>query len=168
MSKPEFPDRPFEKGKIEGVHVKKLAKYVDDRGWLAELYRDDELPDDEYRPTMSYLSLTEPGTVRGPHEHEGQADNFCFIGPGNFKLMLWDNRKDSPSYWKKMVLYCGQDNPCSVIIPKGVVHAYRCVTSCMGAVINLPNRLFAGENKAEEIDEIRHEDDPQSPFVLDM
>ncbi len=127
-------------------------------------YKDDELPNDEYGPAMSYISLTEPGTIRGPHEHVDQADNFCFIGPGNFKLMLWDNRPDSPTYWTKQVIFTGQDNPMSVIIPKGVVHAYECITSCMGAVINLPNRLFAGELKKEGIDEVRHEADPNSPF----
>lgn len=164
----DFPDRPFEKGPIQDVHVRKLVKYVDERGWLAELHRDDELPDAEYKPTMSYLSVTQPGTIRGPHEHADQADNFCFIGPGNFKLVLWDNRPDKESFWKKMVIFVGEDNPCSVIVPKGVVHAYKCISNHTSAVTNLPNQLFAGEGKKEPIDEIRHEDDPNSPFKVDV
>ncbi|MEZ5989338.1 MAG: dTDP-4-dehydrorhamnose 3,5-epimerase family protein [Planctomycetota bacterium] len=167
MANRDFPDRPFTKGPIEDVHVKKLAKWVDERGWLAELYRDDELPDPDYRPTMSYLSVTEPETVRGPHEHEDQADNFVFLGPGNFKLVLWDNRPDRQSYWNKMVLFVGADNPASVIVPKGVVHAYKCISSTTSTVINLPNRLYAGEGKKEPVDEYRHEDDPATPFRVD-
>jgi dTDP-4-dehydrorhamnose 3,5-epimerase len=34
-------------------------------------------------------------------------------------------------------------------------------------VVNFPNRLFAGWGKKEPVDEVRHEDDPNSPFQLD-
>ncbi len=168
MANKDFPDRPFQKGPIAGVVIKKLVKFVDDRGWLAELWRNDELEGDEYRPVMSYLSMTEPGVTRGPHEHEDQADLFCFLGPGNFKLVLWDNRPDSKTFWHRIVAYVGADNPCSVLIPKGVVHAYKCISkTSRGAVINLPNRLYAGEGKKGPVDEVRHEDDPRTPFVVD-
>ena len=84
----------FAKGKIQEVEVYPLKKFVDERGWLAELFRHDEL-DEEFYPTMAYISFTEPDTQRGPHEHVDQADLFCFIGPSNFKLRLWDNREKS-------------------------------------------------------------------------
>ena len=32
---------------------------------------------------------------------------------------------------------------------------------------NLPNRLFLGPGRKDPIDEIRHEDDPSTPFQLD-
>ena len=96
-----------------------------------------------------------------------QTDYFCFIGPSNFKLVLWDNRKGSGSYGSKMVVFVGEDNPASVIIPEGVVHAYKNVGSKDGAVMNFPNRLFMGEGKKSKIDEIRHEDDPGSAFKVD-
>ena len=51
--------------------------------------------------------------------------------------------------------------------PKGVVHTYKNVSSSLGMVINCPNRLFMGESRASEIDEIRHENDPNTPFQLD-
>jgi len=167
MTNSDFPDRPFTKGAIQDVVITKLGKYVDERGWLAELYRDDELHAPEYRPVMSYISVTEPGTTRGPHEHVEQADLFCFIGPGNFKLVLWDNRPDSATFWHKMRVFVGEDNPTSVLVPKGVVHAYKCVTSTPGTVINLPNQLYAGEGKKQPVDEIRHEDDPDTVFQVD-
>lgn len=163
--KPEM-ERKFTKGKIRDVVVYSLKKFVDERGWLAELFRHDEL-EEEFYPVMSYISFTEPGIHRGPHEHEGQADLFCFIGPSNFKLRLWDNRSDSETYNNMMTLFIGADNPQAVIIPKGVVHAYKNVGSHPGAVINCPNRLYMGENKKEPIDEIRHEDDPDTIFKID-
>ena len=157
----------FTKGKINDVVVYPLKKFVDERGWLAELFRHDEITE-EFYPQMAYLSVTEPLYQRGPHEHVDQADLFCFIGSGNFKLRLWDNRENSSTYRNVMTLFVGADNPQAVIIPKGVVHAYKNVsTTEKGVVINCPNRLYMGAGKKEEIDEIRHEDDPDTIFRME-
>lgn len=156
----------FEKGSIEGVIIRPLKKYLDDRGWLAELFRHDELTEEVF-PVMSYVSQTLPNIARGPHEHVEQTDFFAFIGPSNFKLYLWDNREKSPTWHKRMTIFLGEDNPASIIIPPGVVHAYRNVGDKPGWVFNAANRLFAGRNRNEMVDEIRHEDRIDSPFHLD-
>ena len=155
----------FRAGEIRGVVIKKLSKYNDSRGWLIELFRDDEWPT-EYQPAMAYMSSTLPGITRGPHEHVDQADLFCFIGPSNFKLRMWDNRPDSDTFGNVMTEVYGQDNPGAVLIPKGVVHAYQNVGDIDGFVINCPNRLYRGVDRAEGVDEIRHEDDPGTQFVM--
>lgn len=164
--KPEQRAREFKSGAIREVVVRDLRKFVDERGWLAELFRHDELAA-EFYPQMAYISATEPGATRGPHEHREQADLFCFIGPSNFKLRMWDNRPHSETYGHMMTFFVGADNPKAVIIPKGVVHAYRNVGQTAGIVINCPNRLFMGEGRREEVDEIRHEDDPHTIFRMD-
>lgn len=156
----------FKDGKIEGVIVKELKKFADERGWLSELFREDEI-EEEYMPVMSYISMTQAGVTRGPHEHVEQADLFAFIGPSNFKIYLWDNRKNSPTYNVKQVFLAGQDSPCSVLIPKGVVHAYKNVGTVSGMVLNFPNRLFAGKGKKSPVDEIRHEQDPTTIYQVD-
>jgi dTDP-4-dehydrorhamnose 3,5-epimerase len=158
--------KTFKRGAIKGVRVGDLKKHVDERGWLSELFRHDEL-EEEFYPQMGYVSQSEPGVQRGPHEHVDQADLFCFIGPSNFKMRLWDNRPDSETYLSVMTLFVGQDNPKSVLVPKGVVHVYRNVGHNVGIVLNFPNRLFMGENRKQEVDEIRHEDDPDTIFRLD-
>jgi len=157
----------FIRGKINDVVVYPIRKFVDERGWLAELFRHDEI-NEEFYPAMAYISVTEPNVQRGPHEHVDQADLFCFIGTGNFKLRLWDNREDSSTFRNMVTMFVGADNPQAVIIPKGVVHAYKNVsTTEKGMVINCPNQLFMGESKKEQIDEIRHEDDPDTIFRMD-
>lgn len=167
MTQPEQKKDIFIKGKIQDVVVYPIKKFVDERGWLAELFRNDELKE-EFYPAMAYISVSEPLVQRGPHEHLDQADLFCFIGTGNFKLRMWDNREDSPTYRNVMTILVGADNPQAVIIPKGVVHAYKNVSRVeKGVVINCPNRLYMGEGKREEIDEIRHEDDPDTIFIMD-
>jgi len=155
----------FKQGEITGVVVRDLRRFTDSRGWLAELFRHDEL-EQEFYPVMAYTSSTNPGVTRGPHEHVDQADLFCFIGPSNFKLRLWDNRPDSDTYNNVMTLIVGADDPKSVLIPAGVVHAYQNVGQVDGIVFNCPNRLYMGVDKKEEIDEIRHEDDPDTIYRI--
>lgn len=156
----------FQPGEIDGVVVHELRKFTDERGWLAEIFRHDELAE-EFYPVMAYISVTEPGFTRGPHEHVDQADLFCFIGPSNFRIRIWDNRADSPTRDRVMTLVAGEDDPRTVIIPKGIVHAYRNIGAVPGVVINCPNRLYLGDGKRETIDEIRHEDDPNTVYRLD-
>jgi dTDP-4-dehydrorhamnose 3,5-epimerase len=151
---------------IDGVVVRPLKRFADERGWLAELFRFDEIAG-EFRPVMSYISFTKPGYTRGPHEHLDQADLFCFIGPSVFMLRLWDNRPGSPTYGNRMTLTAGEGNECAVIIPKGVVHAYKNEGAVDGMVINCPNRLYMGEGRREPVDEIRHEDDRGTIFRMD-
>jgi dTDP-4-dehydrorhamnose 3,5-epimerase len=155
----------FRDGEIKGVVIRNLLKLADSRGWLTELFRNDDLFP-EFYPAMAYLSLTVPGLTRGPHEHVDQADLFCFIGPSNFKLRMWDNRKDSETFQGVTTLMVGQDNPVSVLVPRGVVHAYQNVGDVDGLVINCPNRLYKGEGRKEDVDEIRHESDAQTKFVM--
>ncbi len=148
---------------IKNIIIKKLEKFSDSRGWLTEIFRTDEI---DYKPAMSYVSVTLPGKTRGPHEHIQQSDLFVFMGPGTFKLYLWDNRKNSPTYQEKMELEGGEDNPLAVIVPPGVVHGYKCISDNPAWCINLPDKLYKGNNKNEEIDEIRWEDKPDSPFKI--
>ena len=155
------------KGSIKGVIMNKLIKHLDRRGFLCETFRQDELPPN-LKPVMSYVSYTEPGIARGPHEHSEQTDIFALLGPGNFLLKLWDNRKESPTYLKYIELIAGKDNPLTVIVPPGVVHGYKNISANeRGMVINYPDRLYMGEGKKDTVDEVRHEDNKNSPFNLE-
>lgn len=148
---------------IQGVIIKKLDKFEDSRGWLAEIYREDEI---NYRPMMAYVSVTNPGITRGPHEHKKQSDLFVFLGPGKFRLYLWDNRKQSPTYGEKLEIEGGEEKPIAAVVPPGVVHGYKCVSRVAGWVINFPDALYAGKGRKEPVDEIRWETDPKSPFKI--
>lgn len=151
---------------IEDVLIRPLSRHADARGWLVELYREDEL-EKSIHPVMAYISQTLPGVVRGPHEHRDQTDYFAFIGPGDFELVLWDARPDSPTHGVQTKAIYGESNPCAVTIPPGVVHAYRNVSNVPGWVFNGPNQLYAGVGKKEPVDEIRHELDVNSPYRID-
>lgn len=151
----------WETMEIQGVMVRKLKEFHDNRGWLAETYRIDET--DGFRPEMAYISVTKGGIVRGPHEHREQTDYFCFFG--KFSLFLWDNRKESPTFMKRVVIE--DADRLIVVVPPRVVHAYRNNGDSDGMVLNFPDRLYRGWGRKEEVDEIRYEDDPDSPFKIE-
>ncbi|MBU1063073.1 dTDP-4-dehydrorhamnose 3,5-epimerase family protein [Patescibacteria group bacterium] len=148
---------------INGVIVKKINKYEDERGWLAEIYRDDEI---NIQPVMGYISFTKMGVVRGPHEHIEQADGFVFVGPGNFELHLWDRRSDSSTNGEYLKIEVGENNPVLVIVPPGVVHGYKCISELGSYSINLPNKLYRGKGKIEKVDEIRWENNPELLYQI--
>ncbi len=148
---------------IKGVIIKKLDKYEDGRGWLAEIYREDEI---NYKPLMVYVSATKPGVIRGPHEHANQSDCFVFVGPGNFDLHLWDAREGSGTSGEYMKMEVDENNPIMVIVPPGVVHGYKAIGDKDAYCLNLPDKLYRGEGKKEEVDEIRWEAREDSPYKI--
>lgn len=147
---------------IPGVIVRPLSRHTDSRGWLLELFRDDESPEG-FEPAMAYISMTRPGVARGPHEHVDQTDGFAFVD-GRYEVYLWENRPGRPEASERLM--AGAENPLAVYVPPGVVHAYRNVGDREAFVINFPNRLYAGEGKTGPVDEIRHESDPSSRFQI--
>ena len=151
---------------IDGVEIRPLRRLDDKRGWLTEVFRSDEVGP-ELLPAMAYVSVTRPGMSRGPHEHLHQTDMFCFVGPGEFEVSLWDNRAESPTFGNSQTFRVGEGDPAVLVIPPGVVHAYRNVGKVDAMVINLPNRLYRGKGRSEPVDEIRHEEDAGTAFRLD-
>ena len=66
--------------------------------------------------------------------------------------------------------------PFALIVPPGVVHAYKNVSDQSGIVFNAANTLYAGDGRKgwrgakgtpDYVDEIRHEHIVDSPYVLD-
>lgn len=149
---------------IDGVHVLDLKAHTDDRGWLTELFRADEMGADQ-APAMGYASETKPGVKRGPHEHANQTDHFVVIGAGVFEFCLWDDRKDSPTTGKRMKLTAGGDHPRRISVPPGVVHAYKNISSEPAVLLNFPNALYAGDGRKDPVDEIRYENVEDHPFT---
>lgn len=142
---------------MKKILILELSKNEDARGWLAEAWRSDGF---KHKPAMLYVSCTKKGVVRGPHEHIRQTDVFVFLGA--FRIFLWDNRQRR---CEKLEYRVPADKPTLVVVPPGVVHAYKSLAE-NGIVMNLPDKLYRGKGKRGKVDEIRHEDDPNSPYLV--
>src|SRR5438128_11783239 len=144
--KPAPMPESFQPGELQDVVVGDLRKFNDRRGWLCELFRNDEVASD-FLPAMTYISSTNAGITRGPHEHVDQADLFCFIGPSNFKLRMWDNRPCSPTFRKVMTIVAGAGNPTAVVGPKGAGHAYQNAGTDDDIGSNFPDPLYRAQQR---------------------
>ena len=149
---------------LPGVRVEALPVFKDVRGSLHELFRVDEVPAG-FQPMMACSSWSHAGVTRGPHQHVGQDDYFTFAGPSNFTVFLWDDRPGSALAEKGWLILTGEQAPTRIYVPRGVVHAYRNTGSAYGLVVTTTNLLFKGEGRRDPVDEIRHELNPNSPYI---
>jgi dTDP-4-dehydrorhamnose 3,5-epimerase len=143
-------------GRINNISFEQINIFKDTRGWLCEMYRNDEMNADTL-PMMSYVSLTYPDIMRGPHEHIYQTDTFILLGMSTMRIYLWDNRTDSDTFMNRSEIDCEEGRIYRLIVPPKVIHGYKNIGSKDSLIINFPNKLFAGEMKKEEIDEVRYE-----------
>jgi len=80
---------------IKDVKIKKLKVVPDERGRLMEMLRSDD--DLFIKFGQAYMTTAYPGVVKGWHYHKKQVDNFTIV-KGMMKVVLYDSRKDSPTY----------------------------------------------------------------------
>jgi dTDP-4-dehydrorhamnose 3,5-epimerase len=125
---------------IDGVVIKPLRVIPDERGYLMEILRADDPFYEKYGQT--YLTVVYPGVVKGWHYHKKQTDLMCAV-KGMAKVVLYDDRKDSPSRGEVTELFIGERNPVLVKIPPGVLHGMKGVGSEPAYIINTPSEMYS-------------------------
>jgi dTDP-4-dehydrorhamnose 3,5-epimerase len=120
---------------LVGVIVKPLQAHGDPRGFFCEVIRhSDPLFEQGFFGQWSH-SLMQHNVVKAWHYHHVQTD-WWYVPVGGIETVLFDNREESPTYKKKMVLRMGAPNctdheclPVCVRIPPGVLHGCQVLTS---------------------------------------
>lgn len=126
--------------RIEGVKVKPLRMIPDERGWLMEVLRADE-SELFSKFGQAYVSATYPGVVKAWHYHRHQTDNFACLS-GMIKLVLVDTREGSPTNGAVNEFFLGAENRMLVQIPPLVYHGWKCISTEMSMVLNLPTEPY--------------------------
>ena len=124
---------------IHGVNVKPLKIIADERGYLMEMMR----ADDPFfqRFGQSYVSVAYPGVVKGWHYHKVQTDHFVIV-KGMMKVVLYDQRGDSPTKGLVNEFFMGEKNPILVTIPPGVVHGMKGIGTEPAMLVNVPTEMY--------------------------
>ena len=107
---------------IDGVKIKQVKRYSDDRGFFAEIIKFGEDTFHEVKQT-SYTE-TYPGVIKAFHWHKKQWDVW-FVVKGMAQVVLYDLREGSKTKGETQVIYAGEDSPVTIAIPPGVAHGYR-------------------------------------------
>lgn len=107
---------------IAGVKIRELRQILDERGKIMHFMRSDD-PDFEQFGEV-YFSMVYPGVVKGWHLHKVMTLNYA-VPIGVIKLVLYDDRLDSPTRGELMELFVGEGNYVRVTIPPGVWNGFK-------------------------------------------
>lgn len=125
---------------IEGVKIRMAKTITDDRGTVCEIFN----PAWDFHPdplVFIYQVTIRPGKIKGWVKHTTYDDR-SFISKGTIKVVLFDDREDSPTYKKLTVHYFDDHNRGLIIIPKGVIHALQNVGSEDAYFYNMPTKAY--------------------------
>lgn len=133
---------------IEGVKIKDLKVIPDERGWLMEIIRND---DDIFKKFgQVYMTTAYPGVTKAWHMHKKQTDTFgCIVGM--MKVVLYDSRKDSPTYGQINEFFIGEKNPKLISVPPYVYHGFKAIGDKTAYFLSIPDYPY----NYEEPDEFR-------------
>jgi dTDP-4-dehydrorhamnose 3,5-epimerase len=112
LEKPRVQNVPGFYGEqiIEGVVVKDIDLFSDERGFLTELIRldDEEMKAENIKQIIASYSYY--GMIKGWHLHSKQEDHLVCV-TGIVKVALYDYRENSPTYEVLNEIFMGEKYP---------------------------------------------------------
>jgi dTDP-4-dehydrorhamnose 3,5-epimerase len=119
---------------IDGVKVVPLRRIPDERGTVMHMLKRTDPHFIEFGEI--YFSTIYPGVVKGWHLHHRMTLNYACVY-GRIKMVLYDDRKGSPTRGHLMELFLGPDDYSLVQVPpeiwngfKGMGHEVSVVANC--------------------------------------
>jgi dTDP-4-dehydrorhamnose 3,5-epimerase len=107
---------------IDGVKIVALRQIVDERGKIMHMLKASDPHFIQFGEI--YFSCAWPGTVKAWHIHQTMTVNNAVIS-GRAKLVLYDQREDSPTKGELQEIFLGEDNYVLVQIPPGIANGYK-------------------------------------------
>ena len=119
---------------MEKIDTKNLVKHVDSRGWLAEIFR----PEDVNRTMKGQVTITtaHPGIVKANHYHKKMNEWYCVI-KGKMHLVLKDMKTG-----EKNEIMLSEDELKLIKISPGLAHGFRNIGDDMLIVLMYIDRPF--------------------------
>ena len=118
---------------LDGVQLVPLRRIPDERGMVMHMLRNDDPHFTEFGEI--YFSVVYPGVIKGWHLHSRMTINYAVVD-GSIKLVLYDQRKSSPTYQRIQEIVFGQVNYQLVRVPPGVVNGFTAVGGQRALVAN--------------------------------
>jgi len=109
---------------IQGVFIHPLQQIADDRGKVMHMLRRDDPWFERFGEI--YFSLAYPGVIKGWHLHKEMTLNYAVI-KGRIKLVLYDDREDSPTRNTLQEILTGEDNYGLITIPPKIWNGFKAI-----------------------------------------
>jgi dTDP-4-dehydrorhamnose 3,5-epimerase len=144
---------------IDGVSLRLLRMVSNARGKVREIVR----ADDADFPGFGQVHVVEtlPGVVRAWFRHQHQVDQLVTV-VGACRLVLFDDRPDSPTHGVCMPIVLTAETPWVVNIPPRVWHGFATMGTQPSITVQHNSRAFC---HAQPDEDKRALDDPRMPIV---
>ena len=136
---------------LAGVRTYDLRKNIDERGFFAEIIRQDwkELLEDD-TIVQANLSFSYPGMIRAWHRHNrGQVDYFIVLR-GSMKICAYDDRQGSSTKGQLDEIVTSEDRLQVVRIPGFYWHGTKALGNMPSLTVYWVNRFYDAKNPDEE------------------
>jgi dTDP-4-dehydrorhamnose 3,5-epimerase len=142
--------------KAEAIHdvlIVPLRQICDERGKVMHMLRCD---DPHFRQFGEiYFSTIFPGIVKAWHIHSEMTLNYACVS-GMIKLVLYDDRANSPSLGNIQEIVMGDSSYCLVSIPPGVWNGFKCVGPSTAILANC-STLPHSKDEIRRVDPLNNE-----------
>lgn len=118
---------------IQGVLIQPLTQIPDERGKIMHMLRVDDSHFEKFGEI--YFSMVYPGVVKAWHLHKEMTLNYAVVS-GTIKLVLYDDRADSPTRGELMELFLGDGKYALVKVPPQVWNGFKGVGTQPAIVAN--------------------------------
>jgi dTDP-4-dehydrorhamnose 3,5-epimerase len=145
---------------IEGVAVHPLRRIPDERGMVMHMLRADAPHFERFGEI--YFSTVYPHVIKGWHLHRRMTLNYAVVS-GMIKLVLYDDRADSPTRSELMELVVGEQNYVLVTVPPLVWNGFKGVGTTPAMVANCAT-IPHDPTEIERLDPFS----PQIPYRWDL
>lgn len=136
---------------LHGVRVRDITKSVDERGFFAEILRDDWkdlLIEDTI--VQANISLSLPGIIRAWHRHKkGQVD-YLIVLKGVVKICMYDDEESSSTRGHLEEIVLSGDKLQAVRVPGHYWHGTKNVGFEPSTTLYFVSRLYDSKNPDEE------------------
>lgn len=118
---------------ISGVLIHPLKKICDERGKISHMLKSTDPFYEKFGEI--YFSTVFPNVVKGWHVHSTMILNYAVVS-GMIKLVLFDERKNSPTKGEVQEIFMGDDNYVLVKVPPLVVNGFKGIGTTPAIVAN--------------------------------
>jgi dTDP-4-dehydrorhamnose 3,5-epimerase len=138
---------------IDGVQVIPLQRIPDERGTVMHMLRATDAHFTGFGEI--YFSTVYSGVVKGWHRHQEMTLRYACVS-GRIKLVLYDDRPDSPTRGKLMEVFLGPDNYALAIVPPGVWNGFKGMSEPVAIVANCASHPH-DPTRSERLDPLKND-----------
>ena len=145
---------------IHGVKIIKKNQFIDERGKIMRMLRADDKEFVKFGEI--YFSYTYPGAIKAWHRHKEMTLTYAAVF-GKIKLVLFDDRKNSPTNGSLEEIFLSDEDYFTVTIPPLIWNGFKSIENKSSIIANCTD-VPHSENEIER----KKYNDPSIPYNWDM